>query len=248
MYYPVWRYFLDKREHILPLGYVEHGEPSLVIIAYVVYVGADDWFSYDMPTTDTLGYDVADPLFGEPEMDVVYDSTLTMADDYGDLWAAPTYEDFEYDPATAAGVGTDAYAEDWTALEEAAAYDVEQTYGGNAETAAATFDAEYPATDSSWSWQELLAQGQDIYKLYAKLQQPAGATGPRPTLMRDPRTGQMVPAVRDPRTGQLVPAVRDPRTGMLVPASSIQQAGIIPGVPNTVLLVGAAVAAFMFFK
>jgi hypothetical protein len=207
-------------------------------------LGLDEGLLYDIPTTETIGYDVADPLYGEPYMDAVYDPALTLADDYGDLYAPPTYEQPAFDPATGVAIGTDAYAEDWAAWEDAGAAELEQTFGGDTDVAAGVFESEYTGID----WKAIVASGQNIFKTYQQLKQPAGATGPKPTLMRDPRTGQMVPAVRDPRTGQLVPAKRDPRTGLLVPASSLQQAGLIPGVPNTLLLTGVGLAAFFFFR
>jgi len=93
----------------------------------------------------------------------------------------------------------------------------------------------------------LAKQGLSLYQAY---QQASGkAPAPAVRTVTDPRTGQQMPATKtvvDPMTGQPKMLVYDARTGQYVSPTAARPATtqqMIPGVPNTTLMIGAAVAA-----
>jgi hypothetical protein len=204
------------------------------------YFGLDEFSSYDFDSVETIGYDVADPFYTtQYGGDQIYDPALTMADDYGDLYAPPEYELSSFDPSSGVGIGDEAYI-DWAAWEESGAEELEASFGGSTETAIAAFSEDSPDVD----WKYWADKGENIYKMYQKMTQPAGAKpGTKPTYMIDPVTGKPILAVRDPRTGQLVPAVRDPRTGQLVPRTAGLDAADIP---QGLLYLGIAAAVYFY--
>lgn len=205
---------------------------------------------YDFETGYDLGYDVTDAFPNDPFYDTAYDDWWGAPDDYGDLYSYDTYDsvwDTGYDPAS--GFEDYSYTEsDWGSWETAGASDLQTTYGGNDAAAAAAFSFEFPDVD----WNKLISTGLNLYQAYMKISNPSPtgtAPKPQPGVTINPQTGQ--PMIRDPRTGQLVPAVRDPQTGMLVPQTAgagMLGPDLISGVPNWALLAGVGVIAFMLMQ
>ncbi len=143
---------------------------------------------------------------------------------------------YYYDPA-----GYVTYAEDATGTPiptEQQASELQATYV-TPEAAATDFGNMFPDVD----WNALLKAGVDIYKTYTQMEmaERAGAA-PRPTATPTTRT--------NPTTGQREyynPATRTwqaaPPTPGTVPTATAQ---IVPGIPNTTLLIGAGVIALAF--
>jgi hypothetical protein len=221
---------------------------------YSFDVGSFDDLAFEFPEMPIDDYSIGavdyfdagsfDPYAYEFPADVALDADYGMTD-----WGG--YDDLGFD-LTEFDVMPDV---------ESTFYDFE-SYGG------VTYEPDISASDlsaatgvpldqvSSWSFDfpdvsmndvlNYAKQGVSLYQAFQQAQTSptrqttTTASGQQTTMVRDPRTGQMVQTVRDPRTGQLVPAMIDPRTGQLVPKTS---AGLIPGVSNQTLLIGAAVAA-----
>lgn len=208
-------------------------------------------YSFDVGTFDDLAFDFPDAPLDDYSLGTV------------DYFDAGSFDPYAYEYPADVPLDPDYGVSDWGGYDDLG-FDLAdfESYGG------VTFEPEISESDvsaitgvpvdqvSSWSFEfpdvslndvvNFAKQGVSLYQAFQQAQTSptrrttTTASGQQTTMVRDPRTGQMVPTIRDPRTGQLIPASIDPRTGQLVPKTS---AGLIPGVSNQTLLIGAAVAA-----
>lgn len=187
-------------------------------IDYADYYGT---WNYDFGTTEDfmLGQEV----FDTPGLTPISDASGNV---------------YYYDPG-----GYVDYVEDPTGTpiptEQTVEYGELQASYPTPEAAASDFSLQFPDVD----WPKLLAAGVDIYKTYTQMEMAERAGAPRPptatpTTRTNPTTGQREYYNPATRTWQSTP----PTPGT-VPTTTAQ---IIPGIPNTTLLIGAGVIALAF--